>query len=183
MKKLAVVCVLGLLLSQTAMFARRNKRPDGFAVGLGFGFGGDWDNGYDRENGMGWQFLLKKPQLPLFWTLNLELGRDWLACSAIGDYYVIDEPIDALDGLGWFFGVGGYVSVFGFDNDAFTGTVIDLGVHAPIGINYRFDFGLELLLDVAVNIGLGIIQTGDFANMPHFPDGGWGIDFGARYWF
>ena len=180
MKRLAAVCALGLLLSQTAMFAQNH--PEGWAVGLGTGFGGDFDNEYDRNNGMGWQFLLKAPQLPLFWTLDLEIDSDWFGFSAIGDYYLIDKPIDALEGLGWFFGVGGYISIFTVDVGSFEGTAIGLGVHAPIGINYQFDFGLELLLDFAAHIGLGI-QTGDFDDKLHFPNGGLGIDFGARYWF
>ncbi|MHC6202621.1 hypothetical protein ACYULU_05435 [Breznakiellaceae bacterium SP9] len=181
MKKLVMVCAFGLLLSQAALFAQAGNHPDGWAVGLGTGFGGDWDNDY-KDSGMGWQFLLKAPQLPLFWTLDLELDSDWFAFSAIGDYYLIDKPIGALDGLGWFFGVGGYVNFFRFDNGYADRTAIGLGVHAPVGINYQFDFGLELLLDFAARLGLAI-QTGDYDDNLHFPNGGWGIDFGARYWF
>ncbi len=89
---------------------------------------------------------------------------------SIGASYQYHKPIDAVDGLQWYFGAGGVVSFWNFKNtffgDSSTGTV--LGVQGFLGLDYTFS-------DAPVNLSADWVPTIWFSGF----SSGFGGGFGA----
>lgn len=158
MKKFAIAAFLALAIGAGSLFA---DHPGGWGIGLQGGWSG----------GGGGALTLKAPQLPIYWTINANTG--WLGVS--GDYYFIDKSLasGAAGTLGWYLGVGGFVSI------AYN-SWIGIGIEVPIGLSWLpLDF-LEVYLQAAPYAGLGI-GGGDIFFWPDgIPLGG---SLGIRFWF
>ena len=80
-------------------------------------------------------------------------------------------PIDAVDGLQWYYGAGASVFFFNFDNDFFgdSSTTTSFGVQGYIGLDYTFaDIPLNLSLDWIPTIfinGFGSGFSGSYGSL------------------
>ena len=186
MKKLVLVLLLAALMSAGA-FA---QHPDGWGVGLGFSFGGNW-----RESGTdsGLTLYLKAPKLPIYWGINANLF-DWefgnpsfFGFRVTGDYLFIDRALVPDAKLGWFLGVGGYVGFWRYSFDSawvdYSYSLFDVGVRVPVGLYWMpLDF-LEVFLDIAPSLGFyNRSVSGTGLESRSGLGGGWQGDFGIRFW-
>ncbi|MDR2477574.1 MAG: hypothetical protein LBD18_07305 [Treponema sp.] len=169
MKKLLLVCVLGLGLVVTGVFA---DHPSGLGIGVlgrfGYGAGGGFGGG---------ALSLKLPKIPIFWGVNAGIGTNFFSVGITGDNYLIDQTLTTIGGsvpFGWYLGLGGY---FDFANwtwkDAYywngkwnnySRTNLGLGVRVPIGIDLQIPIStikLEVFLEAALSLGLGIYLYDD----------------------
>jgi hypothetical protein len=168
MKKLLAVCIIGLSLGTAGAFA---EHPSGWGIGI-IGRGG-------YGGGFGPALSLKIPSLPIYWALDLGFTNNYFGFGVTGDYYLIDKALVPDINLGWYFGLGGYVSLGFWDNgagyDGHDGMGLALGVRAPIGLSWQFLDRFELFGDIVPNLGLGIVPL-------YFPH--WGIngELGIRIW-
>lgn len=91
---------------------------------------------------------------------------NWINVAAA---YQIHNPIGQLDGLSWYYGFGGSVYFWSFDNNFGTDeSSVSLGIQGYIGLDYAFeDFPLNLSIDWVPTIFLN-----GFGN-------GFGGDYGA----
>ncbi|MDR2536180.1 MAG: DUF3996 domain-containing protein [Treponema sp.] len=193
MKKFFAVCIIGLFLGTAGAFA---DHPDGWGIGLvgrgGYGWGG---------GGGGLALSLKAPPIPVYWGINLDLYTNYFGFGVTGDYYFLEGLIVPDIGFGYFIGVGGYLNM-GFYDETYGSswhrkyTTLGFGVRVPLGINFVFPiskFHLEIFLDIAPSIGLGMTFT-DKESEYYKHDGhsnekflalGWGIggELGVRFWF
>ncbi|MDR0524934.1 MAG: DUF3996 domain-containing protein [Spirochaetaceae bacterium] len=204
MKKLLAVCIIGLTLG-TAAFA---DHPDGWGIGIVGGFGGiGW--GYGSGGGGAFGLSLKAPMLPVFWSLSLGINT-WGSSSYIGfgltgDYYIFDKVLYEPAKLHWFLGVGGFFNFQSWSEEYLkykaSWMYFDFGVRVPIGISWQpLDF-LEVFLNAAPSLGLGIQtdQEMEYEGVKrkgdelkgwggyrkggvHFPSGGIGFEIGLRFW-
>ncbi|MDR0644840.1 MAG: hypothetical protein LBG05_08075 [Treponema sp.] len=161
MKKFLAVCVIGLALATGSVFA---DHPSGWGVGI-VGGGG--------LGGFGGGLSLKAPSLPIYWVINARAGNEGLALAATGDYYFIDDVLVPDINLGWYFGVGGHASLWGF-NDKLG---LAAGVRVPIGLSWQFLGHGEIFLEVAPQVGVQILPS--FGLDTDFFNGA----LGFRFWF
>ena len=173
MKKFALITILMFVVSAAA-FA---ERPAGWGIGIlaqhnlaWDGFGGNWGVGVS----------LKAPQWPIFWGINLDFRSNFFGIGLTGDYYLLEQVIVEDVNFGWFIGLGGYGSFASLSN---SWTSLRLGGRVPVGVYIMpVDF-LEVFLSVAPSLGLGL-YFGEGRDSPfNFPEGGFGVDFGIRFWF
>lgn len=199
MKKLLLVCVLGLGLVVSGVFA---DHPSGLGIGIlgrfGYGAGGGFGGG---------ALSLKLPSLPIFWGVNAGLGSGWFSFGITGDKYLIDQTLTTIGGsvpFGWYLGLGGYFdfanwtwkknyTVNGKNYDKYSQTNLGFGVRVPIGIDLQIPIStvsLEVFLEAAPSLGLGIHLYDD---SPWWDDNNnkgnsvgfeWGIpvSLGVRLW-
>jgi hypothetical protein len=188
MKKLFAVCIIGLTLGVTGVFA---QHPGGLGIGIigSMGLGGG-----------GAAFSLKAPSLPIYWAISLKLKggsgagqTSEFGFGVSGDYYFFDQALAPDIGLGWYLGGGAFVGYWsatwhsnakdaGVDN--WTYALLQLGGELPIGVSWMIPIPvkLELFLQVVPNIGAQFsVAGGDYY------DGGglWfdvGGNLGIRLW-
>ena len=173
MKKTIVTLILLLLMSVSA-FA---NHPAGWGLGIVGQYDFAWDNNVSAP---GAALSLKAPQSPIYWGLSLALRENGFGVSVTGDRYLVDTTLVRELNFGWFLGLGAYAGVYIY-NSSESGISLHAGARAPIGI-YIFPVNfLELFLDVAPSLGLGL-GIGDRGGID-FPDGGIGGEFGIRFWF
>jgi hypothetical protein len=168
MKKLFADCVIGLALGVTGAFA---QHPGG----LGIGVQGGW------SGGPGGALSLKLPSLPVYWAIAAWGGENYFGLGVSGDVYLLEAPLVSDIGLGWYFGVGGYGNLAFWDtNSNNDGVGISLGARIPVGVFWMIP-GLPIPLELYLqaHVGLGITVAPSF----HFPDFGFGGNFGVRVWF
>jgi len=175
MKKIVVVLVLITALS-VGVFA---QHPSGWGVGVMGQYNLAWDG---FGGGGGAALSLKAPQLPIYWGLNLDIRSHTFGFSVTGDYYIIDNPILSDINLGWYLGLGGYVGLAHYSYKSTDWNSFRFGARLPVGIYILPVKFLEVFLDVAPSLGVGI-YTGDYDDHFHFPEGGLGFDLGVRFWF
>ena len=173
MKKIVLILILALVMSVSA-FA---YHPSGWGVGIVGRFQIDWDNDF----GWAWgpTFSLKAPQLPIYWGINMAFRQSGFSVGLTGDFHLFDESLNADLGIGWYLGLGAYVSILQYGQNDWTS--LRFGARVPIGI-YIFPVNfLEVFLGVAPSLGVGI----GFGNAPspfNFPSTGIGFDMGVRFW-
>jgi len=172
MKKTVMLIMLAVILSVGA-FA---EHPSGWGVGVVGQGGVVWD-GFGGSGGGA--LSLKAPQFPIYWGISFALRNNFWGISVTGDYFTIENTINSNLNLGWFFGIGGYAGVYGYSGSE-SGIALHAGARAPIGI-YIFPLNfLEVFLDVAPSLGLGL-GIGDRGGINI--DGGIGGELGVRFWF
>jgi len=184
--------VLALALVAVVSMGAFAYRPGGWGVGGGFQFGHNWDDHIStryRANSSLTLFL-KAPTVPIYWGLSASVF-DWRFGSdetrfgfrVTGDYHLIDSVIFPDIGLGWFLGLGGYLS---YDRRSWGGNsyfnLVDLGVRVPIGISWiPLDF-LEVFGSIAPSLGFYWHNRGWTSDRTGI-GGGLQGDLGVRFWF
>jgi hypothetical protein len=174
MKKVVLVGILAVVLTAGA-FA---DHPKGWGIGVEGQYNLAWD-GFDGAGGAA--LSLKAPGLPIFWGINLEIRNHLFGVSLTGDYYFIDELLVKNINFGWYFGFGLYGGMWRYDYGAADWNSFRFGARLPIGLSWQPLKFLELFLDIAPSLGMGI-YTGNYSDDFHFPEGGLGLDFGIRFW-
>jgi hypothetical protein len=185
MKKLFAVCIIGLVLGVTGVFA---QHPGGLGIGLqgGFGIGGG-----------GAALSLKLPSLPIYWTARLSFGgtsaeysTSYFGFGVSGDYYFMDQPLVPDLGLGWYLGGGAFVGYYGASYHAGSGqsgwsyALLQVGGELPVGLSWMIPIPvkLELYFQLVPNLGIQF-AVGD---SEHYDDGFIWFDIngniGIRYW-
>jgi hypothetical protein len=172
MKKLVLVLVLTVILAVGA-FA---EHPGGWGIGI-VGQGHlDW-NGFSGSPGAA--LSLKVPQKPIFWGISARIKNSYFGVSATGDYYIIDKSLMPEINLGWYLGIGGYAGFYHVSGDSsYNG--LGVGARVPIGIYIIPVSFIEVFIDVAPSLGLGI-YLGNKSGL-ELPAGGLGADLGIRFW-
>jgi hypothetical protein len=167
MKKLFAVCIIGLALGVTGVFA---QHPGG----LGIGVQGGW------SGGGGGALSLKLPSLPIYWAISVWGGEDYFGLGVSGDIYIVEGSLVPDIGLGWYIGPGGYVnlSFWGSDSDN-DGMGLGAGVRGVAGLSCIPFGSIPLEIYLQAHVGLGLSITNPF----HFPDIPWGGNLGIRIWF
>jgi hypothetical protein len=163
MKKFAAICIVGFVLGTAGAFA---DHPDGWGLGVVFGGGVD---------GWGPSLSLKAPQLPIFWAINLGFGKNYFGLGVSGDYYFIDKKFPTDINLNWYLGVGGYATMWGFNDDKFG---LALGARVPVGLSWQFLKHGEIFLEIAPQLGLEVAPDFRFPQSSFF-----NAALGARFWF
>jgi hypothetical protein len=155
MKKLVLAVLLSLMLCTAGAFA---EHPDGFGIGI-MGRGGyRWDTGTMS----GGALSLKAPGLPIYWGIDLDLYSNYIGFGVTGDYYFIDSWLASEIGLGWYFGLGGFVDFGTYDHryDYYDWTYLGFGLRVPIGLSWQFfrnsKVSFELFGELAPSLGLGL---------------------------
>jgi hypothetical protein len=152
--------ILSLLLTigSTALFAQSN-RALGIRSGGGFGFGGELS--YQTP------FKSNRMEFGLGWANR----GDYNGFSLTGIYQFV-QPLD--QGFNWYYGVGAGIGTYNRYRNKFNSNnqVGRLGILGQIGVEYLFDFPLQLSLDARPGIFTGY-------------GAGFGIDvaIGARIYF
>lgn len=181
MKKYLLVLALAAFFAAGTAFA---DYPDGLGIGVQFGFGGAWDDEYYGDPGGNVALSLKIPSLPVFWTVNMALNKDWwdFYLGVSGDYYFIHQALVPEINLDWYLGVGAVIEVgktkeykvLGktYGGDLWLGTAARL----PVGLSIQPLDLLEIYFEVAPSIGAWIFDEFEF------PFGGWSGALGVRFW-
>jgi hypothetical protein len=187
MKRFVFVLALAAIIATGTAFA---DHPKGFGIGVvgNYSFAG--------FGGMGGGLSLKFPGIPIYWALNLGFGENYLGFGITGDSYLIDKNLAGP--LHWFFGLGGYFSYYGYTVKGISGFVDEHtyswmygGVRVPIGLSLQPIPLLEIFIDVAPSIGVGIYSGYEYKSfgITRKESGtvglGWGIptEVGLRFWF
>ncbi|MDR3334867.1 MAG: hypothetical protein LBT13_08300 [Treponema sp.] len=202
MKKLAAVCIIGLVLGTAGVFAEdqksdgggsgiftKDQHPDGWGIGIQGGFG---------MGGGGAALSLKIPALPIFWAVRLNFGgssreghESHFGIGVSGDYYFIDKAILPDIGLGWYLGAGAYIGYWNNTwhgwggNDDWSYSLLQIGVEVPVGLSWMIPIPvkLELYLQAVPNIGAQFAVAGS----DYYDDGAFwfsiGGNLGIRIWF
>jgi hypothetical protein len=165
MRKMTLILALGVMVTTGAAFA---DHPSGWGIGVVGGLNGGWGGG-------AWPGLtvsLKVPSLPIYWGIGVGINRDSFSLGVTGDYYFYDRQLVPEIGLNWYLGLGGYFNAYFSSSGG-----VSLGGRLPIGLSWQplKPNVLELFLDIAPSLGIGI-NTGSVLA------GGWGGDFGIRFW-
>lgn len=163
MKKLLFTAIMLVGLAYSAGAQNFSKNAIGLRLGDNDGFGGEisYQRGLSSTNRL---------EIDLGWRNSQDVN----ALKLIGLYQWV-WSIDK--GLNWYAGVGGGAGSWSFasDDDKSNGSFVALA--GTIGIEYNFDFPLQLSLDFRPEIYFG----GDYAD---FRDGfGPDIALGIRYRF
>jgi len=179
MKKFVIVLALAAVIATGTAFA---DHPKGFGIGL-VGF-------YPGGGGLS----LKLPSVPIYWAVSAEIGSDYFSINLTGDSYLIDDNLSGP--LHWFLGLGGFFSFYSYSKKYFDvsygWTNLAFGARLPIGLSFQPISLLEIFLDVAPCIGLGIYgkQEYTYNNTKYVADEGgmglfwgWPIELGIRLWF
>jgi hypothetical protein len=152
------------------------EHPNGLGIGVVGQYNSSWDGFAGNAGGA---LSLKVPGLPIFWGINFDFRSHYFGVGVTGDYYIIDQTLLSNIGLGWYLGLGGYAGIGIWDNY----NMIRFGGRLPIGLSFRPINLLEIFLDVAPSLGVGLYTGGwTGADDFHFPEGGLGVDIGIRLW-
>jgi hypothetical protein len=160
MKKLFAVCIIGLVLGVTGVFA---ERPDGLGIGIQGGGG---------IVGFGGALSLKLPSLPVFWAISAAATNDHTVFGVTGDIYMWEGGLLPDVGLDWYAGPGGYFNLSVDDDLDFS-----LGVRGVAGLSWVPPLPIALEVYVQADAGLGI-SISPF----YFPNFGLGGNLGVRLW-
>jgi hypothetical protein len=164
MKKLFAVCVIGLALGVTGVFA---QHPGGLGVGVigSFGLGGG-----------GAALSLKVPALPIYWGISLKLKgssgaghTSEFGFGVSGDYYFYDQALVPDIGLGWYLGGGAFIGYWSATWHATAGAkdwtyaLLQVGGELPIGLSWMIPIPvkLELFIQAVPNIGVKFALSGN----------------------
>jgi len=125
MKKKLIV-VIAIALSSTALFAQVEK-----AIGVRFGTGGE----------ISYQQSLSSSN-----RVELDLGLASQSIGLTGIYHWVNDLSDWTEGMAWYYGPG---ATIGFSNVStmYPVSKFALGVSGQIGLEYKFEFPLQISLD------------------------------------
>jgi len=168
MKKLVIVFALAVIIATGTAFA---GDQDGFGIGAFWSSGGGW--GSAGTVGHSGALSLHLKGVPVYWGINFGFGKImWLGVSGDFLHLINNQPLVKSIGLSWFIRGGLYGKVWIGDDLA-----LDAGARLPIGLSFQPIKVLEIFLDVAPSIGLGISSGGIGIG------GGWAGELGIRVWF
>ncbi|RBA28578.1 hypothetical protein [Flavobacterium tibetense] len=163
MKKLLFTAIMLVGLAFSAEAQNFSKNAIGLRLGDNDGFGGEisYQRGLSAKN-------------RLEFDLGWRNSKDVDAFKLIGLYQWV---WNIEGGFNWYAGVGGGVGSWNYNRDGFKDSGSFVALAGDIGIEYNFDFPLQLSLDFRPEIYFG----GDYAD---FRDGfGPDIALGIRYRF
>ena len=167
MKKLIMVIALAAIVATGTAFA---DHPDGWGIGVMGSYDMGFIGGYHGNYGPA--LSIKFPKLPVYWGIGMGFGWHGFRLGVTGDYYIIDKTFAPDIGLGWYFGVGGFVNMHFWSGWG----GIDFGVRVPVGLSWMPINWLELFIDIAPSLGVGIYNgAGFYFGLP--------LGIGARFWF
>jgi hypothetical protein len=159
MKRVFLICVIGMALCVSGVFAEHSS--DKFGIGVQGGGGGGLGGYY------GGDLTLKFPKLPIFWGVNI----NGAGLGVSGDGYFIDKEFAPRAHLGVYVGGGiyGRFSIWKGWGE------LTVGAELPIGLSWQplrfFELYLQAVPYVGVGIGNGI-----------WIDGFIGGNLGLRFW-
>jgi len=161
MKKLFLILILAIIITGTA-FAQHPK---------GTGIGGMWSGSFFNGVYNGAALSLKLPSVPIYWGVHAHGWDGGLYLAISGDKYFVDEILVKDVGLGWYFGVGGYLGLtFASPPSA------HFGARMPIGLSWMPIKYFELFLGLTPSLGISIRPF-------DFPTWGIPLEIGLRVWF
>jgi len=183
MKKVILILVLAAIITTGTAFA---DHPSGTGIGI-IGF-------YPGGGGLS----LKFSSIPIYWAVSAGFGgsdsSSYFSLNLTGDSYIIDSELAAP--VHWFLGIGGYFSFYNWSGKisdvSYGWTDLAFGGRLPIGISIQPIPLLEIFLDVAPCVGLGIYGKQEYKindKTEVADDGGmrlhwgWPIELGIRFWF
>ncbi len=137
--------------------------PMTFATGVGAAFGLPFGGGLPGSNVM---LSLRVSQIPFLMGLGFSIGETESSFGFTGDWWMAKGNLFSF--FNYYLGPGFYV---GYQNELF------LGGRLPIGINVYPIKNLELFLELAPTLAVGI---GDAITFPVF---GFQSSLGLRFWF
>jgi len=157
MKKILLVLVLFVSAGVSSAFA--------------WGIGGAFNLGVTDSAIPGAALTVKPPNSSLVFGLGATLGSNVSVIGLTADYWAVNAKL--VDALNYYVGFGGYLTIVANDNN----NALGLGGRIPVGLNIFPIKPLELFLEVAPTIGVGL---GDPVTFPV-----WGLQgaFGFRFWF
>jgi len=184
MKKIVIVLALAAIIATGTAFA---DHPNGLGIGVvgnysGWGFGGT-----------GGGLSLKIPGIPIYWAVSLGFGTNYLGFGVTGDSYFIDGRLTGP--LHWFLGLGAYFNFYSYSEKyttiEYSFTWMYGGGRIPIGLSFQPIDLLEIFIDIAPSLGVGIYSGYEIKSTyyNHKEDGsvgfGWGapLEIGIRLWF
>lgn len=155
-KKVLLLVLVLLLLASVSTFA------------IGIGAAGTY--GWSTDNGLYGGFLtLKLDDLPLL-GIDVASGTNYLRIGATADWWQLNKNLSGM--LNWYWGLGAYGRVTLADPVSFA-----LGARLPIGLNMYILDPLELFIEAAPSVGIGIGNSSVGLD--------WGVQgaLGFRFWF
>ena len=154
--KLKVLAIALVLLLAVAV-------PMTFATGVGAAFGLPFGGGLPGSNVM---LSLKVSQIPFLMGLGFNVSETNFAFGLTGDWWVANANLFSF--INYYLGPGFYL---GYGNQLL------LGGRFPVGLNVFPIKNLELFLEVAPTLAVGIGDSISFLE--------WGFQsaFGLRFWF
>jgi hypothetical protein len=166
MKKILFIIILFIILTGTA-FA---EHPSGFALGGVV----RWQKPWQYDILVDLSVCLKVTIIPVYWNIDfIRLSpfntSDLFLIGISGDFYLIDRVLIHDLNLHYFLGLGAYI----YHSHGF-GT----GVRLPAGLSWWPINMLELFFNIAPSLGIKLNSPAD-----SFPDGGFSIETGVRFWF
>ena len=165
MKKIILIVIVLLLVVGFTSFAADTA--------IGVAWIGDFN--FVNWGGLGNDIALsfKLPKFPPVFDLTLWAGSGYFKIGLIGDWWLVNKEL-AENIFFWYLGPGFVASIA-------VGGVASIGLAArlPIGLQIFPIEPLELFLEVAPAIGVGISTGGGGAGLT----GGIMTGIGARYWF
>jgi len=183
MKKVVLVIVLAVILATGTAFS---DHPSGFGIGI-VGF---------YPGGIG--LSLKIPGVPVYWGISAALGSDYFGVAVSGDYYLIDKNLVPDIGLNWFLGLGAFLDFNTYSSSHsgwgdYSRTYLAVGGRIPIGLSWQPFKLLEIFIDWAPSLGLGIwsdekykISGTEYTGRKGgvgFHGGWFNFELGIRLWF
>jgi hypothetical protein len=133
--------------------------------------------------------------VPVYWGISAALGPNYLGVAVAGDLYFIDRKLVPEIGLNWFLGLGLFFDFYTYTTTDsartnYSYTYMDFGGRIPIGLSWQPISFLEIFLDIAPSLGLGIksdekwkVGNTEYKNAGsmgfHF---GWPVELGLRLW-
>lgn len=139
----------------------------------GYGIGVQFDGvPSDHGTSYGPSIAFKLDDIPLYFAVNLRIKDERVTIGATADWWYMNEPINEIPHLRWFWGFGAYgLASFG-DPGAFA-----LGGRIPVGLNAFFQDGfIEPYLQIAPSVGLILMPDVEF------PDWFVPVSIGVRFW-
>lgn len=137
--------------------------PMTFATGVGAAFGLPFGGGLPGSNVM---LSLKVAKIPFLMGLGFTVNQNSAAFGLTGDWWVANQNLFSF--FNYYLGPGFYI---GYANN------ILLGGRFPIGLNVYPIKNLELFVEVAPTLAVGL------GNTISFPVWGFQSGFGLRFWF
>ncbi len=155
MNKKVLLLVLVLLIVVTM---------SSFAIGIGAAGTFGW-SGTSMSGGF---LTLKVDDWPLL-GLDFSGYTNYIRLGVTADWWMANENLSGM--LNWYWGVGGYGRVI-----LSSATSFGVGVRVPIGLNMFIIDPLELFLEAAPSVGVGIGSSFGLD---------WGVQgaLGFRFWF
>jgi len=156
MRRKAVLIAIVLLVAVSI--------PATFAMGVGVAAGIDPLGGLPGSNLM---LSLKVPQIPFLMGIGFAIGEQTFQFGLTGDWWAVNQNLFSF--VNYYIGPGFYI---GYEDD------LVVGGRLPIGLNIYPIKNLELFLEVAPTLAIGI--GGPVVRVPVFGVQG---AFGLRFWF